>query len=249
MSRTDLAAFIRANTRPLPVPSLPSICLYQADEVTPLWLITEKEMDRSRLAPPFWAFPWSGGQALAIYLRDHPEVVAGKRVLDLACGSGLVGIAAMQAGAARVLCNDIDVYAEAAVALNAELNGVHIDFLSGDLLVGPATPILESLNVDVILAGDICYEKTMTEAMLTFLGQAINRRGAEVQNATVLVGDPHRTYFPSTGFRKLADYSVRTIADIEDVAEKPAAVWELIRWQNTITTSTMSNFPPPTSDR
>ena len=243
MTDRHLEAFIRAHTRPLPVPSLPGISLYQADEVTPLWLMTEKDMDRSRLAPPFWAFAWSGGQALAVYVLDHPEVVAGKRVLDLACGSGLVGIAAMQAGAAHVICNDIDAYAEAAVALNADLNGVHIDFLSGDLLVGPAPPILDHLNVDVVLAGDICYEKTMTEAMLTFLGQAI------VQNATVLVGDPHRTYFPSTGFRKLADYSVRTIADIEDVAEKPAAVWELIRWQNTITTSTMSNSPPPISDR
>ncbi len=233
----ERAGFIRAHTRPLPVPSLPSIRLYQADEVTPLWLMTEQDMDRSRLAPPFWAFAWSGGQALATYVLDHPEAVAGKRVLDLACGSGLVGIAAMQAGAASVLCNDIDPYAEAAVGLNAELNGVRIDFLSVDLLDGPVP------DVDVILAGDICYEKTMTEAMLTFFG------GVTVQNVTVLVGDPHRTYFPSTGFRKLADYSVRTIADIEDVAEKPAAVWELVRWQNTITTSTMSNSPPPISDR
>ena len=246
MTRADFvpgerAAFIRAHTRPSAVPSLPGIRLYQADEVTPLWQMTEKDMDRSRLAPPFWAFAWSGGQALATYVLDHPEVVAGKRVLDLACGSGMVGIAAMQAGAAAVLCNDIDPYAEAAVALNAELNGVRIDFLSGDLLVGPVP------GVDVILAGDICYEKTMTDAMLTFLGSAA------VQNVTVLVGDPHRTYFPgegsSGGFRKLADYSVRTIADIEDVAEKPAAVWELVRWQNTITTSTMSNSQPPICDR
>lgn len=231
------ANFIRVNTRPLAVPSLPDITLYQADEVTPLWLMTEKDMDRERLAPPFWAFAWSGGQALSKYVLDHPAAVAGKRVLDLACGSGLVGIAAAKAGAARVIGNDIDPYAEAAVVLNAELNGVHIDFLSGDLLVGPVP------DVDVILAGDICYEKSMTGAMLTFLG------GAIAKNVTVLVGDPHRTYFPSTGFRKLADYSVRTMADIEDAAEKQAAVWELIRWQNTIITSTMSNSPPPTSDR
>ncbi len=231
------ADFIRVNTRPLPVPSLPDIRLYQADEVTPLWLMTESDMQGQKLAPPFWAFAWSGGQAMATYILDHPQTVAGKRVLDLACGSGLIGIAAAKAGAAHVLCNDIDPYAAAAVALNAELNGVHIDFLSGDLLAGPAP------DVDVILAGDICYEKSMTDAMLTFLGGAIGK------NVTVLVGDPHRTYFPATGFRKLADYSVRTIADIEDAAEKPAAVWELIRWQNTIITSTMSNFPPPTSDR
>ena len=226
------AAFIRANTRPFAVPSLPDIRLYQADAVTPLWLMTAKDMDKERLAPPFWAFAWAGGQALATDIFDHPDVVAGKRVLDLACGSGLVGIAAARAGAAQVTCNDIDPYAEAAVALNAELNGVHIDFLSGDLLVEPSPPALESLptleslDVDIILAGDICYEKAMTGAMLTFLGRAIGK------NVTVLVGDPHRTYFPSEGagggFRKLADYSVRTIADIEDMAEKPAAVWELV---------------------
>ncbi len=216
------ADFIRANTRPLPVPSLPSIALYQADQVTPLWLMTEKDMDRAKekiiLAPPFWAFAWSGGQALAAYILDHRETVAGKRVLDLACGSGLVGIAAARAGAARVLANDIDPYAEAAVALNAGLNGVRIDFLPGDLVAsGMGGPVPD---VDILLAGDICYEKTMTGAMLTFLGRA------RAKNVTVLVGDPHRTYFPRTGFRKLADYSVRTIADIEDVAEKPAAVWE-----------------------
>jgi predicted nicotinamide N-methyase len=229
--------FIRSQTRPLAVPSLPSIRLYQADEVTPLWLMTEQDMDRERLAPPFWAFAWSGGQALSTYILDHPQTVAGKRVLDLACGSGLVGIAAARAGAASVVCNDIDPYAEAAVALNAKLNGVHIDFLRGDLLGGPAP------DVEIILAGDICYEKSMTDAMLTFLGRAL------AKNIRVLVGDPHRTYFPRTGFTRLADYSVRTIADIEDAAEKKAAVWELIRWQNTITTSIMSNSPPASSDR
>ena len=237
----DSEKFIRANTRPLGVPSLPDITLYQADEVTPLWLMTEADLSRERMAPPFWAFAWSGGQALARYVRDHPETVAGKRVLDLACGSGLVGIAAAMAGAARVVGNDIDPYAQAAVGLNAERNGVHIDFLSGDLLAGPIP------DVDVILAGDICYEKTMTGAMLTFLGRALSK------NLRVLVGDPHRTYFPGEGafggFRKLADYSVRTVADIEDVTEKPAAVWELVTWGEATITSTMSNSPPPASDR
>ncbi len=220
MSDADRLAFIKANTRPLPVPSLPDIRLYQADEVTPLWLMTEKDLDTRRLAPPFWAFAWSGGQALARYILDHPEAVTGRRVLDLACGSGLVGIAAARAGAAAVLCNDIDPFAAAAVELNAGLNGVHIDFLSGDLLAGPVP------DVEVVLAGDICYEKSMTGAMLTFLGRAA------AKNVTVLVGDPHRTYFPvkdSGGdFRKLADYRVRTIADIEDAAEKPATVWAFV---------------------
>lgn len=239
--------FIRANTRPLRVPSLPDIRLYQADEVTPLWEMTERDLAQERLAPPFWAFAWSGGQALATYILDHPETVAGRRVLDLACGSGLVGIAAAKAGATCVIGNDIDPYAEAAVGLNAELNGVHIDFLSGDLLAGPPPPAFESLNVDIILAGDICYEKTMTGAMLTFLGRAV------AKSIRVLVGDPHRTYFPGEasfgGLRKLADYSVRTVADIEDATEKPAAVWELVTWAEGTTTSTSSNSPPRRSSR
>ncbi|HTN40337.1 MAG TPA: 50S ribosomal protein L11 methyltransferase, partial [Asticcacaulis sp.] len=138
---SNTASFIRANTRPLPVPSVPAISLYQADEVTPLWLMTEHDMAKQRLAPPFWAFAWSGGQALARYVIEHPEIVRGRRVLDIACGSGLVGIAAMRAGAKSVLCNDIDAYAEAAVALNAGLNGVALAFTGADLLTGPVPDV------------------------------------------------------------------------------------------------------------
>lgn len=214
-SLAERTAFIVANTRALPVPSLPQIRLYQADEVTPLWLMTEADLVSDRLAPPFWAFAWSGGQALARYILDHPQLVTGKRVLDIACGSGLVGIAAAKAGAADVVCNDIDPYAEAAVALNAALNDVRMAFLPGDLLGG------ELPEADLVLAGDICYEKPMTEAMLTCLGRA-KRKGMGV-----FVGDPYRTYFPRSGFTKVADYRVITLADIEDTAEKPAAVWEL----------------------
>lgn len=212
---TDTAAFIRAHTRPLPVPSLPSIRLYQADEVTPLWLMTEEDMETQRLAPPFWAFAWSGGQALARYIVEHPEIVRGRRVLDIACGSGLVGIAAMQAGAESVLCNDIDTYAEAAVALNAQLNGVKLIFSGENLLSGPVP------NVDIILAGDICYEKPMTDAMLTYF------RRAAPHKIEVYIGDPHRTYFPKTGLTRLADYDILTNADIEEAAVKPASVWKL----------------------
>lgn len=214
--RSSLRAFITANTHPLPVPSVPSIRLYQADEVTPLWLMTEADMARDRLAPPFWAFPWSGGQALARYMLDHPEIVAGKRVLDLACGSGLVGITAMQAGASSVLCNDIDPYAEAAMALNAGINDVRLDFIGGDLL-GGAPP-----DVDIMLAGDIAYEKPMLDAMLTFL------RRASAQGIAVYVGDPNRTYFPKTGFDLCWSGEVEVNADIEDAAIKAANVWRLL---------------------
>ena len=212
---TNNESFIRAQTRPLPVLSLPSIQLYQADEVTPLWLMTEQDMAIQRLAPPFWAFPWSGGQALARYVLEHPEIVQGRRVLDIACGSGLVGIAAMQAGAASALCNDIDPYAGTAVALNAGLNNVELAFTGANLLTGPVP------DVDIILAGDICYEKPMTDAMLTYF------RRAAPHKIEVYIGDPHRTYFPKTGLIRLADYDILTNADIEDTAVKPASVWKL----------------------
>ena len=212
---SDTESFIRANTRPLPVPSVPALSLYQADEVTPLWLMTEQDMARQRLAPPFWAFAWSGGQAVARYILEHPDIVRGRRVLDIACGSGLVGIAAMKAGAKSVLCNDIDAYAETAVALNAALNTVDLSFTGENLLAGP-TP-----DVEVILAGDICYEKPMTDAMLTYF------RRAATHKIAVYIGDPHRTYFPKTGLTRLADYDILTNADIEDAAVKPASVWKL----------------------
>lgn len=212
---TDTESFIRAQTRALPVPSVPSIRLYQADEVTPLWLMTEQDMQTQRLAPPFWAFAWSGGQALARYILEHPEIVRGRRVLDIACGSGLVGIAAIKAGAKSVLCNDIDAYAGAAVALNAELNTVKLAF-TGENLLARSAP-----DADIILAGDICYEKPMTDAMLTYF------RRAALHKIEVYIGDPHRTYFPKTGLIRLADYDILTNADIEDAAIKPASVWKL----------------------
>src|SRR5262249_35202533 len=152
---TDLAsrtAFIRANTRIAPVPGLP-IRVHTADELTPIWEATEKDLEKHSIAPPFWAFPWAGGQALAHYVLDHPETVRGKVVLDLASGSGLVAIAAAKAGAAVVIANDIDPMCEAAVAANAELNTVSIEYLGADLLgAGPA-------DADVILAADVFYEE------------------------------------------------------------------------------------------
>lgn len=210
---SDRQAFIMAQTAVGPVPGLP-IRLYQASEVTPLWLMTEADLARTRLPPPFWAFPWAGGQALARYILDHPEIVAGKRVVDIACGSGLVGIAAALAGAAHVLANDIDPYCEAAVALNAGLNGVTIAFSGKDMLQGPAP------DADVFLAGDICYEKPMADAMLTFF----RRLGAE---SSVYIGDPHRSYFPKDGLRRCAGYEIAVTADIEDTPIKPATVWKL----------------------
>ncbi|OYW81204.1 MAG: nicotinamide N-methylase [Asticcacaulis sp. 32-58-5] len=208
--------FIRANTVARPVPSVPQIALYQADDSTTLWQMTEDDLAQNQLPPPFWAFAWPGGQALAKYLLENPEILAGKRVLDLACGSGLVGIAAYKAGATQVICNDIDPYCEAAVHLNAHLNDCRIEFVGGDLLTAGLP------DVEVILAGDIAYEKPMAEAMLTVLRIAVG------EGKSVYIGDPHRTYFPKSGLVRCADYEITTSADIEDKPVKPATVWRLI---------------------
>ncbi len=211
----DPAAFIAANTRLQPVPHAPEISLWLADEVTPIWRLTEEELGELGLPPPFWAFAWAGGQALARYLLDHPEEVAGKRVLDFAAGSGLVGIAAMKAGAASVLCADIDPFCAAAVRANADANGVTLRFTADDLLDSPPP------DVDVICAGDVCYERPMTERVLAWLARA------KAGGARVLIGDPGRTYFPREGLTFLAEYRVPTTRELEDQEVKRSAVWAL----------------------
>ena len=208
-------AFIRENTRLQPTPHTPELSLHLADEVTPIWKLTEEALQEIGLPPPFWAFAWAGGQALARYILDHPEVVAGKRVIDFATGSGIVAIAAMKAGAASVLAADIDVFCEAAVGLNAEANGVEIAFTDVNLLDAPPP------QADVLLAGDICYERPMAEAVMAWLG-----KGRAV-GASVLIGDPGRTYFPKDGLIKLAEYQVPTTRELEDLAVKRTSVWTL----------------------
>jgi predicted nicotinamide N-methyase len=208
--------FIVANTRLQRPPHVAEIQLHLADEITPIWKLTEEALQEIGLPPPFWAFAWAGGQALARYLIDHPETVAGKRVIDFAAGSGLVGIAAMMAGARDVLCADIDAYCEAAVALNAEINGVACAFTATDLLEAPAPAWAQ-----VILAGDICYEKPLAERVLAWLA------AARARGATVLIGDPGRSYFPRSGLTHLAEYQVPTTRELEDMAVKRTSVWAL----------------------
>ncbi|MDO9609522.1 MAG: methyltransferase [Brevundimonas sp.] len=215
MSPLDPAAFIHANTRLQPVPHAPEISLWLADEITPIWRMTEEELGELGLPPPFWAFAWAGGQALSRYLLDHPHEVAGKRVLDFATGSGLVGVAAMRAGAVSVLCADIDPFCGAAVAANAQANGVALDFTPLNLLDAPPPA------VDVICAGDICYEKPMTEAVLAWLAQAC------AAGTRVLIGDPGRTYFPRSGLDFLAEYIVPTTRELEDQEIKRSSVWAM----------------------
>ena len=208
--------FIAANTRLQAVPHAPEISLWLADEITPLWRLTEEELGEMGLPPPFWAFAWAGGQALARWLLDHPDQVAGRRVIDLATGSGLVAVAAMKAGAASVLAADIDPFCAAAVSANATSNGVEIAFTDANLLDAPPPP-----PADLICAGDVFYEKPMAEAVLAWLKQA------QANGTRVIVGDPGRTYFPRSGLTLLAEYTVPTTRELEDQEVKRSRVWSL----------------------
>ena len=211
---TDRRAFILENTRLQAPPHAPELVLHLADEITPIWRLTEEELDKIGLPPPFWAFAWAGGQALARYVLDNPGIVSGKRVVDFASGSGIVAIAAMRAGAASALAADIDVFCEAAISLNAAANGVALDFTDVNLLDS-----LPPADAQVILAGDICYENPLATRVLAWLAAA---RDA---GATVLIGDPGRTYFPKNGLTKLAEYQVPTTRELEDFEVKKTSVW------------------------
>jgi predicted nicotinamide N-methyase len=214
----DRAAFIRANTRLRPVPLVPEISLHLADEAVPLWEKTEEELAAIGLPPPFWAFAWAGGQALARYLIDNRDGVAGKRVLDLGAGSGLVAIAAAKAGAVPVVAADIEAFSEGAIALNAEANGVHVETLIADLLDLPASP---SPRYDVILVGDLFYEQTTAQRVLSFLSRQI------ATGVGVLIGDPGRSYLPKPRLSELAVYSVPVTRELEDNEIKRTSVFAL----------------------
>jgi len=209
------AQFIQANTRLLAVPLVPEIRLHLAEESLPIWQKTEEELGRSNVPPPWWAFAWAGGQALARHVLDNPTVVAGRSVLDLGAGSGLAGIAAMKAGAGRALAADTDPFALPAIALNAAANAVALEATAHDLLAA------KPARFDVVLVGDLFYERPLAERVFAFLEAA---RG---QGADVLVGDPRRSYFPKERFRQVAEYSVPVTRDLEDVEIKRTAVWRL----------------------
>ncbi|WP_432824334.1 class I SAM-dependent methyltransferase [Dactylosporangium sp. CA-092794] len=203
--------FVLANTRLSAVPLTPEVHLRLAEEAIELWERTESDHG-AQLAPPFWAFAWAGGQALARYVLDHPAVLAGRGVLDLAAGSGLVAIAAMKAGAARVTAVEIDPLAVAAIGVNAEANGVAVTALLADVLE-------QEPGEDVVLAGDVFYSREMTRRMLGYL------RRAAAAGATVLVGDPGRAYLPKEHLTLLAEYDVPVPATLEDTPVKRTTVW------------------------
>ncbi|MFC7399242.1 class I SAM-dependent methyltransferase [Chelatococcus sp. GCM10030263] len=210
----DAQAFITAHTRLTPVPHAPEISLYVADEATALWHKTEEEIGTIGLPPPFWAFAWAGGQALARYVLDHPDLVRGRRVLDFAAGSGLVGIAAARAGAGQVICADIDAFAIAAIRLNAAANGVDVAACAGDILGSDE-------GWDVVLAGDIFYERDLAARVTDWLLSLAGR------GAGVLIGDPGRSYLPKDQLDEVASYQVPVTRTLEDSEIKRSSVWSL----------------------
>jgi predicted nicotinamide N-methyase len=208
--------FVREHTEIRTVPFVPEVRLHMAAEAVPLWELMESVTGEAGMPPPFWAFPWAGGQALARYVLDHPDLVTRRRVLDLAAGSGLVAIAAKRAGADHVIANEIDGYADAAIEANAELNGVTVERRYGDLLAA------DPPDVDVVLAGDVFYSREMSRMMVAFLGKA------HARGALVLVGDPGRAYRPAEGFEEVAAFRVPVNRDLEDVEQKMVTVLRMV---------------------
>jgi predicted nicotinamide N-methyase len=208
-------AFVLRHTRLRPVPGLDAIRLHLGDEVFPLWHAVQVETGDADAALPYWAFAWGGGLAIAHYLRDHPETVAGRRVFDLASGSGLCAVAALRAGATTATGADIDAFATAAIPLNARANGVRAAVMARDVLDD------EPPDVDVILAGDVCYEAGLAERAIPWL------RRAQSRGIDVLLGDPGRRYLPTAELVELARYDVRTTTELEDLELKRGWVYRL----------------------
>jgi predicted nicotinamide N-methyase len=228
---------IRSSTELRPVPLVPEIRLYQASEPIEMWQRTEQAAGRTGLDPPFWAFAWAGGRGLARYLLDHPEAVKGRRAVDIASGSGLVAIAAVKAGAADVTAYDIDPLAVAAIAINAEANGVTVPAVCADLLKTDGTPapgaalagqtgVLDISGQpppapDLVLVADAFYEKDLAGQVLRFAERS------RARGAAVLAGDLGRTYLPRARLAPLASYDVPGLLAMEGCDIKRTTVWTL----------------------
>ena len=216
MRRGPARAFVVRHTRLREVPGLDDLRLHLGDEVLSLWRAVQVETGDPDAALPYWAFAWTGGLALAHYLRGRPEIVTDRRVFDLASGSGLCAIAAMRAGARRATAADVDAMAAAAIALNARANGTRVAVVQHDVLAAPPPD-----DVDLILAGDCFYEASLGARVRAWL------MAAQARGIDVLIGDPVRQYLPLSDLRELASYEVRTTTELEDMAHKVGRVYAL----------------------
>jgi predicted nicotinamide N-methyase len=210
---SNAAAFVRGHTILAAAPLVPEIALHLASEITPIWQATESWLSENNVEPPFWAFAWPGGQALARHVLDHPECVAGRRVLDFAAGGGIAAIACALAGAAQVEAAEIDKLARAAIGLNAAANNVSVALSDADV-VGAAC------RWDLILCGDVCYEAPMTAHILPWLRQM-------ARQTEVWLADPGRAYLPREGLTSFAEYRVPTSLELEDRMERRVTLYRL----------------------
>ncbi|MGH6878950.1 MAG: class I SAM-dependent methyltransferase [Rhizomicrobium sp.] len=234
MFEGHFASFVRANTELAAPPLVPEIDLHLATEVVPLWRKTEEALEAEGVPPPYWAFAWAGGQALARYVLDHRETVARRSVLDFGAGSGLVAIAAVKSGARMVVAADTDGFAAAAIGLNCWANGVRCRIRKASAWGPPTARRSEKIEIltddiighpcgwDVILVGDMCYERPLAERLLHWL------RHCAHEGAEVLLGDPGRAYFPSGDTVRLATYRVRTTRELEDRDIRETGAYRLV---------------------
>jgi predicted nicotinamide N-methyase len=213
---SDLRELVLRRTTLQAPPAVPELRLHLADDITDAWEEVERELASGALPPPFWAFAWVGGQAVARHLLDHPDEVAGRTVLDLCTGSGLVALAARRAGARSVLAVDVDPVAVVATGLNAAATGLQVQTRCTDLTSAPPPP------VDVVLAGDVCYDQEMADRVVPWL-RAAARRGSRV-----LLGDPGRHYLPRTGLVEVAASDIPTTRDLEGVEVRRARVFAVL---------------------
>lgn len=213
LTADDMETFVHTNTRLIAPPLVPEIHLHLAEESVPIWQKSEEELGEMNIPPPFWAFAWAGGQALARHLLDHPGICADQHVLDLGAGSGLTAIAAARCGATSVLASDIDQFALAACRANAKANALAFEVTNADLLLaGPGA-------ATVILVGDLFYERALAERVIAYID------AAKTNGAAVYIGDPQRSYFPRDRFTLLANYRVPVTRELEDSEIKNTAVW------------------------
>jgi predicted nicotinamide N-methyase len=214
----DPEGFIRANTA-LEAPAMvPEFRLWLASEYVPIWQATEAWLEEQNVDPPYWAFCWPGGQAIARYLLDNPTLVEGRRVIDLAAGSGVSSLAAARAGAASVLANDIDALSLIAARLNARANDLAVEVSREDWLAGPEG----APDADIVIAGDVCYERDMSIRALAWL------RGHARLGRLVLLGDPGRNYFSAQGLEERARYEIPTSLQLENRGMRETVVWRVL---------------------
>ncbi len=216
----DAGEFIRMNTRLQAPPHVPEISLHLADEAMDLWKLTEEELETLGLPLPFWAFAWAGGQALARFVLDHPETVAGKDVLVFAAGSGLEAIAAAKSGAGRILATEIDRFALTAMELNAGMNGVRFEISDLDVLDLGFAGL--PFRPETVLLGDVFFEKPLAERVAAFAAEAT------AAGSLALVGDPGRSYLPRERLEQLAEYRVPVTRALEDAEVKRSVVWRFL---------------------